>query len=112
MECQYCYHFQHGKTSYKTYKDVHGNNQNVVERECLATAKSINPNDSTAGCSNFVLAKRFWCQRYEMWIELKVCQSNKQKRQAGCVTCRQGKIINKILTPQQPKSRFMRRATA
>ena len=96
MECQYCTEFQNGQI--RRGKDHH-----TATRLCQATGEVVL--SASKPCGDFAAAKRFWCDRREIWMEMLICKMNIQKRQNGCVTCRQGKIVDKILTP---KSRFKR----
>jgi len=98
ISCQYCKSFQKGR-SCQEYK--------IPMRLCTIKNKPVQYRDKA--CDEFQLAKRFWCERHKMWLDPELCKMNQKKRRNGCVTCRQGEIINKLLSPAVVKSRFQRR---
>lgn len=104
MQCQYCTEFQEGKVRYRI-NGGEAKEKKIAMRECRVTGRIVELFDKS--CGQFKPAKRFWCERHQSWIIMELCRVNKQRKMNGCVTCRQGKIVEKILKTQIT-SRFKR----
>ncbi len=83
MFCRYCV----------TYQDcIPGDRFVNGARYCPAIKKVVGTTDKI--CKDFSLAKDFWCDKFDYWLDITVCVSRRIKGSVdGCTYCKQGNLI-------------------
>jgi hypothetical protein len=91
MRCRYCIHYFEGELN-KT-EDERGYKK--LSRTCPVISEEVT--QDTKSCKEFTKVKIFYCDKDDNRLYMSVCVSRQNKNRRGCIKCKQGKIIRKIM---------------
>ena len=89
MYCEYCEMFVLGKHKKRNLEN---------KQTCLMNRHAEH---DTPICELFVLYPFFYCRRNSQQLDITVCIARRGKRRNGCVSCKQGKIINDYVSTKE-----------
>ncbi len=65
-----------------------------AERKCSITEAWVF--NEYKACSQFVLNKFFWCDKFHYRVGVSACSNKRLRRDNGCTRCKQGWFISEI----------------
>lgn len=93
MFCKYC---ENWLLASKRRVEI-GISEGKVTKFRFCQLKKMEVTASTKACGKFTLSKYFWCSRNSNRINVNVCFHRQKMREEGCVRCKQGREVKKLL---------------
>ena len=89
--CEYCSYFRESTDRINKSTGY----RKVVLRRCPHTNAYISSDCQI--CKEFVLHPTFWCDKNTQWLGTVVCEFKSEHAFYGCTTCKQGKLIKRMI---------------
>jgi len=85
ITCRYCESFTHAEAKYRMENGV----RKCAQKGWISLETPI--------CDEFKPSSIFYCQKHDHQLDLLACANRREKHFEGCVNCKQGKVIEKII---------------
>lgn len=90
--CRYCKYFYQAEK-----RRLERSGSSFLDfRECKHINKEVM--DLNDGCEEFVLNTVFWCDKWDCFLDIKMCANRRKNSEEGCVRCTQGRVIESLTT--------------
>ena len=115
MKCRYCTTFYAASDRKKVFITEE---KFLIERFCRVKIKYVFGEDTS--CPDFSLAKTFWCDKDNMWLDVVVCIHRQNTQRCKCTqgrdilgaSRRKEGTVNNLVRRERPSANHLKRRSA